>query len=297
MDLSQTSSNTPHIVPAWPAPANVWALSSTRVGGVSVGSAADDGPEIDGRGVDDLELDDCTGLNLGENSGDAWPAVLSNRRFISAQFPTIPLWLKQVHEDTVAYGPEVLAARESRIELEKNDAALWRNGTCADAIWTDVPNQVLVIQTADCLPILLCDRAGQWVAGIHGGWRSLAKNIIGKCVACAPAGVEIMAWLGPAISQQHYEVGAEMRDVFVSQDQQLSAAFVLATNKSARSGVTVQEKWRADLYAIARHQLKMAGVTSVFGGEFCTFGEAARFYSYRRQARTGRLGHFIYFVE
>lgn len=273
MDQCSALLNTPHIVPDWPAAANVHAASSTRLGGVSIG--------------------DYLGLNLGEKSGDAWSAVLQNRRLVSARLPSVPLWLQQVHGNTVCYGPHVLAQRQIDESRGGEDDQQWRNAGQGDAIWTDQADQVLVIQTADCLPIFLSDAAGQWVAAIHGGWRSLAANIIAECLDAVPAEGDIHAWLGPAISQQHFEVGAEVRRAFVDLDPQLASAFIPVAQLSAGSN-NEAAKYMADLYAIARHQLHSAGVASVTGGECCTFADPERFYSYRRQAQTGRLGHFIY---
>ncbi len=185
-------------------------------------------------------------FNLDEHAADA--AAL--RR----QLPGEPVWLRQVH------GRQVVAAAANGEVMT------------ADAIWTDSPGRVCAVLTADCLPLLLCDRAGARVAAVHAGWRGLAAGIIEQAVAalaCPPA--EVIAWLGPAIGDKAFVVGDEVREAFLAVDPQDAAAF------TAHAG-----RWRADLYRLARQRLNACAVVSVSGGGWCTCSEAQRFYSYRR---------------
>jgi YfiH family protein len=170
--------------------------------------------------------------------------------------PAIPIKIRQTHSDII------LPALPQNQNKE------------ADAIWTDQPNQVCAIVTADCLPVLLTQRQGTHVAAIHAGWRGLAKEIIPKTVQKLNLpGDEIIAWLGPAISQPCYEVGDEVRDEFLSSDSEAASAFIPSVN----------QRWLLDLYAIARLQLKKQGVTEIYGGEHCTFSDSKNFYSRRRE--------------
>jgi YfiH family protein len=155
----------------------------------------------------------------------------------------------------------------------------------ADAIISDQPGSICVVRTADCLPVLLCARDGSEIAAVHAGWRGLAAGVIEAAVtAMLTANEELLAWFGPAISQPAFEVGAEVKEVFVQQVPGAAAAFV--ENDRGR--------WQADLYALARQRLQAAGVSEVFGGNLCTHGDAERFYSYRRDGETGRMLSFIY---
>jgi len=178
----------------------------------------------------------------------------------SAGLPAEPRWLEQVHGARVIH------------------LADWRPGIQADAAWTDRAGDVVVIKTADCLPVLLADRHAGFVAGIHGGWRSLADGIIDKTLAALPsAGAELCAWIGPAICGRCYQVGGEVRKAFVEVDPVLAAAF-------EADG----DRWRADLKWIATHQLRAAGV-AVYDSGRCTFEEAGTFHSFRRDGTTGRM--------
>ena len=143
----------------------------------------------------------------------------------------------------------------------------------------------MAVLTADCLPLLLCADDGEEVAAIHGGWRGLAGGVITTTLAkmiTPPA--RLMAWLGPAISQTTFEVGSEVRDAFISEDPGTGACFE----------VNERGRWQADLYGIARRQLERAGVGAVYGGEYCTYGDPERFFSYRRDGQCGRMASFIH---
>jgi YfiH family protein len=235
------------IEPDWPAPQRVKALVTTRNGGVSLGAYA--------------------GLNLGTRVGDDPQAVSENRARLRALLPSEPRWLQQVH------GIDVVQADRAAAE------------PIADGAFTDVASVVCAVQIADCLPVLFCDRAGTRVASAHAGWRGLSAGVLERTVSSL--GVppnELMAWLGPAIGPQKFEVGADVFEKFTAGDPKTGAAF-----KLLRDG-----KWLADLFALARHRLSLSGVTAIFGGGLCTFSDPARFFSHRRDRVTGRQGAFIW---
>ncbi|MBF4990830.1 peptidoglycan editing factor PgeF [Methylophilus sp. QUAN] len=234
------------ITPDWPAPANVKALQTTRDGGVSTGVYAS--------------------LNLGDHVKDHPQHVAANRQLLSTYLPSEPVWLNQVH------GVRVI------------DAALSSCLESADASFTARKQVVCVTMTADCLPVLLCDQNGTVVAAIHAGWRSLCDGVIEATIAAMPVPAnQLMAWLGPAIGPEAFEVGSEVRAQFMAQDAQAESAF-------AAKG----DKWLGDLYTIARQRLQTLGVTQIYGGGRCTFSEPENFFSFRRDGDTGRMGCFIW---
>ena len=234
------------ITPDWPAPANVKAMQTTRNGGVSTGVYAS--------------------LNLGDHVKDHPQHVAANRQLLSGYMPSEPVWLNQVH------GVRVI------------DAALSSCLESADASFATRKQVVCVTMTADCLPVLLCDQAGTAVAAIHAGWRSLCDGVIEATVNAMPVQADqLMAWLGPAIGPEAFEVGGEVRAQFIAQDAQAELAF------KAKG-----DKWLGDLYAIARQRLQTLGVTQIYGGGRCTFSEPETFFSFRRDGDTGRMGSFIW---
>lgn len=239
-----------YLVPDWPAPAGIAAVVTTRRGGVSR-------PPYDS-------------LNLSIGTADRIEDVVENRRRLrlGLALPEEPRWLRQVH------GSSVLVAEQ-----------VHRDTTEADALWTAQPGVVCAIQTADCLPVFLCDTNGHRVALIHAGWRGLAAGVIENTHAAlgVPGGL-LMAWLGPAIGPDHFEVGQEVREAFLTADPCLQGAFRPAP----------QERWLADLYSLARHRLGHCGVERVYGGGLCTVTDAERFYSYRRDGNTGRMASLIW---
>ncbi|MBK8182850.1 MAG: peptidoglycan editing factor PgeF [Candidatus Competibacteraceae bacterium] len=237
------------IVPDWPAPRWVRAVSTTRFGGVS------DAPH------------DC--LNLAEHVGDDPSHVAENRRRLAAMagYPIEPAWLQQVH------GQQVVAAETVRAPV------------AADAAWTREKGRPCVVMTADCLPVLLCDRAGTVVAAAHAGWRGLAGGVIAATVtSMGVSPTELFAWLGPAIGPAAFEVGEEVRAIFLSLDAGAVGCF-----RPSPAG-----RWMADIYQLARRQLTQSGVPAIFGGDCCTFSEAERFFSYRRENPTGRMASLIW---
>jgi YfiH family protein len=237
------------ILPDWPAPPGVRSLMTTREGGVS-------GPP-------------WTSLNLGDHVGDDPAHVAANRARLRRKLPAEPGWLRQIHSKRV-----VELGRDGNRE--------------ADAAFTRQAGTVCAVLTADCLPVLYCDRAGSVVAAAHAGWRGLADGILEATVAAmqVPPG-EILAWMGAAIGPQAFEVGDEVREAFVSQHPEAAAAFL--PHPSSAPG-----KWLADIYRLARIRLGRVGVDAVYGGERCTFGDAESFYSYRRDGVTGRMASLIW---
>lgn len=236
------------IEPDWPLGQRVGAFATTRHGGVSEGPWA--------------------AMNIGINSGDDASAVATNRNRLAAALPAEPRWLKQVHGTRIVH------------------LADWRPNVEADAAWTDRPGEVVVIQTADCLPILLADRDARLVAGVHGGWRSLAGGIVSETLAALPVdGSELVAWIGPGICGRCYQVGGDVREAFGEVDPALLAAF-------EPDG----DRWRADLEWIAAHQLRESGV-AVFDCGRCTYEETGDFYSFRREGRTGRMASVVWLKE
>jgi hypothetical protein len=238
------------IIPDWPAPAAVRACVTTREGGVSVAPYAS--------------------LNLGNHVGDIPAHVAQNRARVRAALPVEPLWLRQTH------GLQVADAALAQVEFE------------ADASVARQRDQVCVVMTADCLPVLFCDQAGTVVGAAHAGWRGLADGILEQTVAAmqVPPG-QIMAWLGPAIGPAKFEVGEEVRAIFVADLPGTSAAF-----QTGKPG-----KWLADIYQLARLRLARLGVHQVYGGGLCTYSDASRFYSYRRDGVTGRMASLIWLAD
>ncbi len=231
--------------PDWPAPRSVKSLTTCRTGGVS--------------GVP------WASFNLGDHVGDEPVHVAANRAHLRRQLPAEPEWLQQVHSATV-------------VEAGTGPAE-------ADAAFTRKPATVCAVLTADCLPVLFCDRAGSVVAAAHAGWRGLAGGVLEATVAAmrVPPG-EVLAWLGAAIGPQAFEVGDEVRQAFVARHPQAAEAFLPRT----------PGKWLADIYVLARIRLAHAGVQAVYGGGRCTYTEADTFFSYRRDGITGRMASLIW---
>lgn len=249
------------MIPAWPAPANVRALQTTRGGGLSAAP--------------------YDSFNLGDHVGDAAQAVARNRQLLAALMPSEPVWLQQVHGTVVADADNAGC-------LVQADASVARH-----------PGSVCAVMTADCLPVLLCDEDGTVVAAAHAGWKGLAAGVIEATVRAM--GVEphkLMAWLGPAIGQRAFEVGAEVRAAFTAQDAQAADAFTHCPSPAGgRGGGGEGEKYHADIYLLARQRLHALGVGRVHGGEHCTYSDPSRFFSYRRDGVTGRMGTFIWLQQ
>ena len=234
------------ITPTWPAPPGVHTFTTTRAGGESRSPYAS--------------------LNLGAGTGDAPTAVARNRARLrsSLRLDHEPCWLEQVHGSIVV--------RAQRYDLAPR----------ADASVGEPGSPPCAVLTADCLPVVLCDTAGTRIGIAHAGWRGLANGVIASCVDFMNRpGRELLAWLGPAIGQESYEVGPEVRDACLADTPGTRPAFVPSP---ARTG-----RWLADLYAIASYQLELLGVRRIYGGGFCTYRDGSRFFSYRRDGTTGRF--------
>jgi YfiH family protein len=235
------------IIPEWDAPARVRSIVTTRNGGVSRGAYAT--------------------FNVGLRAGDDEAAVIANRRLLRAVLPAEPKWLRQVHAARVVAADDVTDNPE------------------ADASVARAPGIVCAVTVADCLPVLVCDRAGTVVAAAHAGWRGLLAGVLESTVAAMQAPPhDLVAYLGPAIGPDAFEVGADVRDAFVAHEPADAAAF----------GVQREGKWLGDLFALARERLRRCGVEHVTGGGLCTYGNPARFYSYRRDKSTGRMAALIW---
>lgn len=235
------------LLPEWPAPANVRAWQTLRTGGCSPAP--------------------WDSFNLGDHVGDAPERVAANREQLRRHLPGEPAWLQQVHG--------IVAV----------DAATVAKTVVADASFSRQPGVVCAVMTADCLPVLFCDRAGSVVAAAHAGWRGLLAGVLENTVAAMLVpGDQVMAWLGPAIGPQNFEVGDEVRQAFVDRDAAAAVAFV-----PRQPG-----KWLADIALLARQRLASAGVGAVFGGGLCTVADHGRFFSYRRDGVTGRMASLIW---
>ncbi len=244
------------ITPAWPIPAGVGAYISTRVGGFSLVPYASN--------------------NFGLHVGDDPLAVEQNRQQLGEQLTLAktPQWLEQVH------GVKVVNA--------KSDGVV----RTADGSYSNLRGQPCLVMTADCLPILLCDKQGTQVAALHCGWRSLAKGICARGLQKFSGNPgDILAYLGPAISQPHFEVGVDVLEAFFKSArshehrEHIAAAFVSAHRPL---------HFFADIYALARAELNVLGVDAIYGGDYCTYAEKDRFYSFRRDKATGRMASLIW---
>lgn len=241
--------NPAFIEPDWLAPPNIRAYSSLRTGGVS-------------QGVYDS-------FNLGIHVGDQADHVAANRRLLreNLNLPAEPFWLDQIHGNI---------AVQARREPGPPPAA--------DAAFSDETGVVCVVMTADCLPVLFCNREGTRIAAAHAGWRGLADGVLEATVQALGAG-DWLAWLGPAIGPAAFEVGQSVRQAFTDKLGPCCDCAFQAVDAS---------HWLADLYRLARLSLARAGVTDVYGGDYCTHTDSRRFYSYRRDGQTGRMATLIW---
>ena len=246
-----------YLKPDWPAPANVHAVFTLRHGGHSEG--------------------DYRAFNLGDHVGDDPEAVAANRALLQRELglPNPPQWLEQIHSDKV-----VEAESDGKIRT-------------ADASFSREKGSVCSVLTADCLPLLVCNRDGSEVAAIHAGWRGLAGGVIRATIeAMESKPEELMVWLGPAIGPHAFECGVDV----------LEAAFESAMSEShaeAIAGCFVPHSQKplhflADIYALGRAELQELGVTDVYGGDRCTVTEESEFFSYRRDGNTGRMASLIW---
>lgn len=254
MSIQSPSISQHFVQPDWPAPNTIKAYSTTCSGGISVAP--------------------FESLNVALHVGDSPQNVNQNRQqLIESGFLPNPQWLEQIHSIKV-------------VEHQVLD-------TCpkADATYTTNARQACVVMTADCLPILLCNQAGDWVASVHAGWRGLADGIVYETVKHYQGETSLMAWIGPAISQTYFEVGDEVKELFVNNNNELEKYFK----------VSHKQKWLCDLTAIARYQLEQLSV-SVYLSGLCTYQDSERFFSHRRAThqgltQTGRMATVIWINE
>ncbi|MEA3277678.1 MAG: peptidoglycan editing factor PgeF [Pseudomonadota bacterium] len=238
------------IEPDWPAPTRVRAFCTTRRGGASAGP--------------------FSSMNLADHVGDDPAAVARNRAILRDRLglPAEPHWLSQVHGCAVA-----------RTEVDER-------GCEADAVLAFRSGEVCAVLTADCLPLLLCDRAGTRVGAVHAGWRGLVDGVIEAAVERLETPPdELLCWLGPAIGPGAFEVGDEVRERFLTQGRAEAAAAFRPSDNG---------RWLADLFALAIGRLRALGVEQVWGGGLCTHSDGERFFSYRRDGITGRMASLIW---
>ena len=245
--LNQSFLNKHWLQPDWPVPSNVHAATTLRTGGVSQGRYAS--------------------LNPATHVGDNIDSVSQNRQTIQTllDLPSEPVWLNQIHSNR--------AVKAIATDTPQQ----------ADASYTDKPGVVCAVLTADCLPLLVCTANGTEIAAIHAGWRGLLDGVIDSTID-AMQNKDALVWLGPAIGQERFEVGAEVRTAFLAKSAEYASAF-------KQHG---QDKWLADIYQLARINLAALGIDKVYGGNFCTVTDKERFYSYRRNKDTGRMATLIW---
>lgn len=240
------------INPNWNVPNNIHAFTTTREGGVS--------------------LEPYLSFNLGDHVGDYKSAVKTNRTLLVEKFglPQKPVFLTQTHSTRVLQLPY------SGENLE------------ADAVYTNVPNQVCVVMTADCLPVLFTTTSGNEVAAVHAGWRGLCDGVLEETVKYFQAKSEdIIVWFGPAIGPTAFQVGIDVVKQFVAVDEKAKLAF--------QPDAIEEGKYLGNLYQIATQRLNNLGITQIYGGNHCTFNEKEKFFSYRRDNQTGRMASVIWF--
>ncbi|MCF6204241.1 MAG: peptidoglycan editing factor PgeF [Methylococcaceae bacterium] len=235
------------IKPDWPVASNIHAAVTLRSGGVSQNA--------------------FDSLNLGLHVNDEPENVYKNRRILSRvlDLPSEPVWMDQVH------GIDVIKA-DQRNQIEK-----------ADASYTDKKNTVCAVLTADCLSILLATIDGKKIAAIHAGWRGLFSGVVANTVNTMGT-INLVAWLGPAIGVDCFEVGQEVKNSFIKKSENFTQVFTKINEK----------KYLADIYKLAKIELASVGIKQVYGGGFCTVTDKERFYSYRRDGETGRMATLIW---
>jgi polyphenol oxidase len=249
------------ITPDWPAPPGVRSAFTLRTGGVSVAP--------------------YDSLNVGAGIGDSPEAIAENRRRVREKLglPSEPVWLEQVHGTHV-------------VELGSTAALSWTaatnaggHGAAGDASVARGAGYVCAIRVADCMPVLFAARDGSAVAAAHAGWRGLVGGVLEATVRRLGLPVsQLIAWMGPAIGPAHFEVGDEVRTAFTATDLDAASAFV----------ANARGRWQCDLYALARRRLTAIGISGIYGGGWCTFAEAERFFSYRRSGQCGRMAALIW---
>lgn len=237
------------IIPDWPAPSWIKAYTTTRVGGFSHAP--------------------YNSFNIATHVGDNLDDVSKNRQLLQKNLhlkkPII--WLEQIHGNTAISADHPIG------------------NLAADAIYSREEQTVCAVQTADCLPILVCSSNSYCVAAIHAGWKGLSNGIIEttiKALALSPN--DILVWLGPAIGPQAFIVGEQVFQSFIDNDPAAKVAFQSLGNK----------QWLANLYQLAQQRLHKLGITSIYGSNYCTFSDSTRFFSFRRDRLTGRMLSLIW---
>ncbi len=262
------------ITPNWPAPKQIKALCTTREGGVS--------------------LPPFNSFNLALHVGDNPDHVNQNRErlFNQAQLPSPPVWLDQQHTDIAIE----LCAPSSQKNFPPPIFP-----PVADASWTTQKGCVSIVMTADCLPLLITNKQGTLVSAIHAGWKGLHLGIVSKTIGTFLAkergriqAEDLLVWIGPAISEKHFEVGPEVRKDFIKKDPNNTPFF---TKIPPQNGQTDRVTYLANLVAIVQQELNNVGVTHVFGGDLCTYDQIEQFYSYRRSGKTGRMASCIWIED
>jgi len=246
--------------PDWSSqPKSVHAIVTTREGGVS--------------------MPPYSSLNLADHVGDSIEHVIQNRLILSRELPGSPIWLKQVHGTDVSTPQSRLINQGFEVE--------------ADAAVSNISSEVLAILTADCMPVLFASKKGECIGVAHAGWRGLCngvlENTVSAMLALSPnlSPADILVWLGPAIGSEAFEVGADVFEAFINQGSLIPNQAFIPINK--RPG-----KFLANLYLLAQSRLKAVGVTSIEGGNLCTFTDCTQFFSYRRDGQTGRFASLIW---
>jgi len=243
-----TSTNLPFQQLDWPAPENIHAGFSLRSPGKSKAP--------------------YQGFNLAQHVGDSKLAVSQNREALGQVIQKPICWLSQTHSNLV-------------VEAHANNLGLE-----ADASWTRKANIAAAVMTADCLPVFLCDQNGDQVAVIHAGWRGLLSGIIENAIdTFSQPGASLLAYMGPAIGPLAFEVGGEVRDLFMAESLESESGFVTGNN---------DDKWMADIYQLARVRLMRKGVDQIYGGTECTYSHQDKYFSYRRDGATGRMANIIW---
>lgn len=250
------------IKPNWPAPSQVHSLISTRLGGVSQ-------PPYDF-------------LNLGDHVGDSAELVARNRDLLRVHLPSNPIWLQQIHST-------IVSTPDQRVQMTGQPII-------ADAIVSIAPNEVLIIMTADCLPILFTANDGSIVGAAHAGWKGLCagvlENTVSAMLSCRShlKSSDLYAYMGPAIGPKFYEVGEDVYTAFEASSKGIKKGEFQAIPRK-------QGKYLADLYSIATNRLLAVGLKQIDGGQMCTFSDPELFYSYRRNGVTGRFASMIWIAK
>lgn len=252
----------PWIVPNWKVNSNIHALTTIKVNNIP--------------------------FNLGLYPEGVDPKqVLANRQFLqqAANLPQQPLWLKQVHGRTVINANDYIHPENGGIHFPFNYEHYENSLPKADGSIAFEKNQVLVVLTADCLPVLLCDKEGKAISVLHAGWRGLASGIIEAAIQKLdlPSN-RITAWLGPAIGPDVFEVREDAKSLFSPEDHQIGFRQIN------------DEQWLVDMYSIARFRFNALGISNqdIYGGEFCTYSDPTRFYSFRGAKERGNMATLIW---